>query len=324
MKTMSIPTRFLRPFVSAAIAALFCFSTAGVAQQPAAGASAHSDLTPLELKILLVDRGGLFPCADDPPEWLVVERGRVEVEFPLIQQDPQVFQAVANHLGMGQLKQFTHDEQLLLHCFYRKVEAAWLKPEGDKFRVVMQDDAAKAAGDAGPVTYIDRQGNIMIVEKSTAAPSVSKPVREISPQPEPPSAPPATAELTKLTEIDVRLRLIRYYGKISFCTIMRPVSIKEGYESLERGDPQAVAAIRRLLGLKHGIALTARQKQQVYERYQNLQSMRIEQLAEGHYYAVNVPAKAGSNMQTRVQGIIDAQGRVMELRRRPAAGICPK
>lgn len=306
--------------------ALFCCIGSAVSQEAvvqATNAPAQPEMTPLQLKLQFAGRSGLFPCADDPEEMLAVERGRVEVEFPLIQKDAELFHAVAVYLGMGKLTKFTADQQLLLHCYYRKTESVWLRPEGDKFRVVLESEAARGtAPDGGPVTYIDRHGNIMTVDKAASAGSMSGSLRDLKPPP-PPAAPPETAG-PKLTDVDTRLRLVRHFGTISFCTLTRPVSSREGYESLQRGDAAGVGAVRSNLGIRKGVALTAAQKAQIYTQYQKLQSMRIEKLATGHYFSLAIPSKKDINMQTRIEGIIDAHGHVMEMRRTPSAGGCPK
>ena len=299
---------------------------ADLAQKPAAGASsgfperAPGEKSPLELKFIVVDRAGLYPCADSPEEWLVVEKGRVEVEFPMIQKDEADFRAVANYLGMGHQTQFTADEQLLLHCFYRKMQSVWLKPEGERYRVVMEGEAAKLAGSTGPVTYIDRHGQIMTVEQSSAAPSVSRPLQEMTA--EQPAAGVTPEAWPKLEGIPVRYRLSRHYGEMHACSPMNPVSSGYGYDALKQGDPEAVKEIRRLLGMGQK-PLTARGKKEVMAEYEKMKAMRVEKLATGNYFDLTV-AQRKAGTAARIEGIIDAQGRVKELRRASVADICPK
>jgi hypothetical protein len=335
-KTVFIPAfcRVVRKFAGAVCGAVLAFSVfsvlagAALAQKPATGASAgaperaHGEKTPLELKFIVVDRAGLFPCADAPQEWLEVEKGRVEVEFPLIRKDEALFRAVADHLGLGRVTQFTADEQLLVHCYYRKVQSVWLAPEGEKFRVVLEEDAAKVTGGKGPVTYIDRQGQITTMQSSVAEPSVSRPVREMTGQQETPATAPAPVPWPKLTEVRLRHRLLGHYVKLSYCSPMNPVSSGYGYEQMEKADPEAFAEIRRLLGLGKG-PLSARKKQDVLREYETMQSVRVDKLATGSYFALNVAEPTGV-MDARVEGTIDAQGRVRELRRTPVSAVCPK
>jgi hypothetical protein len=239
----------------------------------------------------------------------------------MIRKDETDFPAVARYLGLADQTHYTPDEQLLLHCFYRKMQSVWLKPEGDRYRVVLESDAAKVAGGgtAGPVTYIDRHGQIMTVEQSSSTPSVSPPLREMTGQP--PVAEPS-APWPKLEGIPARYRLIRHFAAVKVCSPMNPVSSGYGYEALKQGDPQAVKEIRRLIGMGPG-PLSEHERKQIMAEYEKMKTMRVEKLAGGNYFDLTV-AQRKTGTAARVEGIIDAQGRVKELRREPVASICPK
>ncbi|HWZ45854.1 MAG TPA: hypothetical protein VNW97_20445 [Candidatus Saccharimonadales bacterium] len=282
-----------------------------------------AEKSPLELKLAVVDRGGLFPCADGPPQELAAERERAKAEFPAMQKDSPEFRAVASYMGLERVTRFTADERLLVHCFYSKLQAVHLEPEGDKFKVTIDHGGRDATGTSG-AAYIDRFGQMMIVESSTAQPSVSRPLREMNSQTGLSSLPPVAAEAPKLLEIGARLRLLRHYGRVASCNPMNPVRIGEGYDALEQRDPVAIAEIRGQLGIQDDVPLTEGQKQRVYSLYLDLRSIQLEKLVTGYYYVLALPPKAAGNTKARVEGILGAQGAIRVLRRMSIAGFCPK
>jgi hypothetical protein len=282
---------------------------------------AKGEKSVLELKLFLVDRAGLFPCADDPPAELATERERAAREFSAIQKDKLTFRAVVASVGLGRVTRFTGDDRLLVHCYYTKLQAIHLEPEGDKFKVTIDD--GKRGQAAGGATYIDRYGRMMTVESSSAQAGVSRPLRELNSQSDSPLPPPAAGP-PKLLEIETRQRLLRHYGRVSACDPMNPVRSGEGFEALERGDPEAIAAVRRQLGITEPNTLSEEQKQKVYSWYLELQSIRLEKLVSGHYFALTLPSRAVGSMGIRVEGIFDVRGAVRELRHTHVAGLCPK
>src|SRR5258708_10999882 len=145
----------------------------------------------LNIKIIVIERAGLYPCAADPPAERERERARAAAEFAQIRKDSGNFTVVALRLGFRPDARFTRDEQLLLHCYYAKLQAVRLKPEGDRFKVITRRDDEDL--------YIDAKGPLTDIRTSVAVPSVSRPPTDMtvpSPPPAVPIAPPPSPKRT--------------------------------------------------------------------------------------------------------------------------------
>src|SRR5258708_838062 len=129
---------------------------------PMWGAVQDSPENSLNLKFIVIDRAGLYPCANDPPAEQERERARAAAEFAEIRKDSGNFAIVASHFGLRPDARFTRDEQLLLHCYYSKLQQVQLKPEGDRFRVTTGKDEE---------LYIDPNGRVMSMNTSVDVPA---------------------------------------------------------------------------------------------------------------------------------------------------------
>src|SRR5258708_32484348 len=268
----------------------------------------------LNLKIIVIERAGLYPCAADPPAERERERARAAAEFAQIRKDSGNFTVVALRLGFRPDARFTRDEQLLLHCYYAKLQAVRLKPEGDRFKVITGGDDEDL--------YIDAKGRLTDMRTSVAVPSVSRPLSEMSVPSPPPAVPVAPPHRPKLTAVAQRHHLITRYGHLSSCSPISPVSGGYGYEEMERADPEAFAEIRRLRGMT--APLSAQAKHDVLTEYETMQSIGMEPLVEGSYFELTLATARGIGTAMKVEGIVSAHGRVRELRREVASVVCPK
>lgn len=267
----------------------------------------------LNLKFIVVERAGLYPCAADPPAEQQRERAIAASELARIRMHSVTFAAVASHLGFRPKASFTPDEQVLLHCYFTKLQEVQLKAEGDRFKVITGKDEE---------LYVDAKGRLTDMHTSVAVPSVSRPLSEMSSRPETPAVSASPLPGPKLTAVAQRHQLIVRYGHLNSCSPMNPVSRSYGYKEMERTDPEAFAAIRRQRGVTS--PLTARAKHDVLMEYETMKSIRMERLVEGFYFEL-VQTKAGSGGKaTKIEGIVSAGGRVRELRREEALAVCPK
>src|SRR5258708_11761976 len=192
----------------------------------------------LNLKFIVIERAGLTRCAAHAPAEQERERARAAAEFAEIRKDSGNFTVVALRLGFRPDARFTRDEQLLLHCYYAKLQAVRLKPEGDRFKVITGGDDEDL--------YIDAKGRLTDMRTSVAGPSGSRPLSEMRVPPPPPAVPAAPPYRPKLTAVAQRHHLITRYGHLSSCSPMSPVSRGHAYEEMKRADPEPFGEIGRL------------------------------------------------------------------------------
>jgi len=292
---------------------ILCILFAALTVSPMRGVVQDAPENSLNLKFIVIERAGLYPCAAGPPEEQERERARAVAEFAQIRQDFETFAVVASHLGFRPDARFTRDEQLLLHCYYTKLQAVRLKPEGDRFKVITGKDEE---------LYIDANGRLTDMHTSVAMSSVSRPLREMSASPATPAVPAGPPPRPKLTAVAQRHHLIVRYGHLNSCSPMAPVSRGYGYAEMERNDPEAFAKIRRLRGVTS--PLSAQAKHDVLTEYETMQSIRMERLVEGFYFELVLAKVRGSGTAMKVEGIVSAHGKVRELRREEASAVCPK
>jgi hypothetical protein len=123
-----------------------------------------------DLRYRLMERfGSAFFC--DPDSYPVARSDREQAirSFPDIIKDTPAFRAMAKHLGLDKVAEFSDDQKVLLYREYKRLWAVKLETQGDnvKFEVRVPKDSAKLASINGvKITGLaDSHGAITISDR---------------------------------------------------------------------------------------------------------------------------------------------------------------
>jgi hypothetical protein len=121
---------------------------------PAKPARAIEGIASPELRYRLIERFG-DPWYCDPDLYPLAIAGRERTEalqgFADIARDAPAFQAMAKHLDLEKVTEFSDDQKILLYREYKRLRAISLEPEGNKFRfgISVSENSGKSGGSKG-------------------------------------------------------------------------------------------------------------------------------------------------------------------------------
>lgn len=130
--------------------------------------SLPSALSPTELKYRLLDEYPDFFYCD--PDYYPVARADEDVvareRFPQLQANPEEFQAILAHNGLGGLTAFSDEQKLLVYREHKKLAAIPFELAGDVYRFQLRTANANQLEGFYITGTIDGQGKIDVQERA--------------------------------------------------------------------------------------------------------------------------------------------------------------
>jgi hypothetical protein len=131
-----------------------------------------SNLSPTELKYRVLEQfPDFFFC--DPDYYPIAREDEMvlaQQRFPELQANPQEFQAILNHNGLGGQTNFNDEQKLLIYREHKRLAAVFFELAGDTYRFQIQT-GMEGQGGLIITGTIDGNGSIDIVKRDPGFPT---------------------------------------------------------------------------------------------------------------------------------------------------------
>lgn len=136
-------------------------------EAPTAVPTLAAGLSPSELKYhLLAQFPNLFFCDPDFYPVARADEGQLALEkFSQLQADPEEFQAIVNHNGLGSLTSFTDAQKLLIYREHKRLAAILFTPAGDQYQFQLKTADPNTRQGSLIKGLIDGAGTITVQER---------------------------------------------------------------------------------------------------------------------------------------------------------------